>query len=61
MGLLELHGVAAWVFCVACILKMAEYNSIFGRMLFDICFDISFEVEYFDLESSFFCFAYYLS
>ena len=32
---------------------MAEYYSIFARMLFDIRFDIRFEMEYFDLESSF--------
>ena len=35
--------------------KMAKYYSIFARMLFDI----RFEVEYLDLEPSFFCFVYY--
>ena len=35
--------------------KMAEYYSIFAQMLFDI----RFEVEYFDIEPSFFCFVYY--
>ena len=35
-------------------LKMAEYFLIFGRMIFNICFDIRIEVEYFNLEQSFF-------
>ena len=34
--------------------KMAEYHLIFAQMLFNICFDIPFEVEYFDLEPSYF-------
>ena len=42
-------------------LKMDEYYLIFARMLFDICFNIRFEVEYFDLESLRFCFVYYLT
>ena len=36
-------------------LKMAKYYLIFARMLFNI----RFEVEYLDLEPSFFCFTYY--
>ena len=39
--------------------KMAKYYSIFAPMLLDIRFNIRFEVEYFDLQPSFFCFAYY--
>ena len=39
--------------------KMAEYYSIFARILFDIRLDIGFEVKYFDLESSLSCFIYY--
>ena len=35
---------------------MAKYYSIFAQMLFDV----RFEVEYFDLEPSFFCFVYYI-
>ena len=30
--------------------KMAEYFLIFGQMIFNIRFDIRFEVEYFNLE-----------
>ena len=36
------------------ILKMAEFYSIFVRMLFNIRLDICFEVKYSDLEPSFF-------
>ena len=41
--------------------KMTKYYLIFAQMLFYICFDIRFEVEYFNLESSLFCFVYYLT
>ena len=34
---------------------MAEYIQYFAQILFDI----RFEVEYFDLKSSLFCFVYY--
>ena len=38
---------------------MAEYYSIFARMLFEIRVDIRFEVEYFNHEPSHIRFAYY--
>ena len=41
--------------------KMTKYYSIFARMLFYICFDIRFKVQYFNLELSLFCFVYYLT
>ena len=39
--------------------KMADYFLIFGRMIFNIRFDIRLEDKYFDLEPSIFCLAYY--